>query len=152
MSATLALVGDTALIGVSNDAPSTAHIPNAHREALVALELADVSQRVSVISAIPLRRLLLHFGREQCNAYSSMGGARCFSADEGHAAALLATLAAYADADLNVLKLPSSSPCTEHDFLRLQRVRELTAWTAFVQRPHRVTRRRRLRWRELAPT
>ena len=43
VSATLALVGNAALIGVSNDAPSTAHIPNAHREALVALDLADVT-------------------------------------------------------------------------------------------------------------
>jgi hypothetical protein len=51
--AALALVGNAALIGVSNDIPSTSHIPTAHHEATTALELANVSQRVVQFSDIP---------------------------------------------------------------------------------------------------
>ncbi len=127
VSTTLALVGNAALIGVSNDAPSTAHIPNAHREALVALDLADVGQRVSLISTIPMRRLLLHFGREELQRLLPAWAAPLFSADEGARGVLLATLRAYAAADMNVLKAAEQLAVHPNTiYLRLQRIHDLT--------------------------
>jgi hypothetical protein len=127
VSATLAVVGNAALIGVSNDAPSTAHIPNAHREALVALELADVTRRVSSISDIPLRRLLLHFGREEIQRLLPAWVGSFFSLDDGAHGALVATLRAYADADMNVLKAAEKLGVHPNTiYSRLQRVRDLT--------------------------
>jgi hypothetical protein len=127
VSARLALVGNAALIGVSNDAPSTAHIPNAHREALVALDLADVSQRVSQISSIPTRRLLLHFGREEVQRLLPAWTGALLSADEGARGALLATLRTYAEADMNVLKAAGALAVHPNTiYLRLQRIQDVT--------------------------
>src|ERR1035441_9409714 len=47
--AALSFVGNAALIGVSNDVPSTSHIPTAYREAAAALELASVRHLPSSI-------------------------------------------------------------------------------------------------------
>ena len=127
VSATLALVGNAALIGVSNDAPSTAHIPNAHREALVALE--SRRRRPTSLRDLghSLRRLLLHFGREELQRLLPAWAASLFSADEGARGVLLATLRAYADADMNVLKAAEHLAVHPNTiYLRLQRVRELT--------------------------
>jgi len=104
VSATFALVGNAALIGVSNDAPSTAHIPNAHREALVALDLADVTRRVAAISDIPVRRLLLHLGQDELQRLLPKWASDFLAADDKVGGVLIATLRAYADADMNVLK------------------------------------------------
>jgi hypothetical protein len=127
LSATLALVGNAALIGVSNDAPSTAHIPNAHREALVALDLADVTRRVALISDIPAQRLLLHFGGEELQRLLPAWTNAFFAADEAARGALVATLRAYADAHMNVLKAAEKLGVHPNTiYSRLQRVSDLT--------------------------
>jgi hypothetical protein len=127
VSATLALVGNAALIGVSNDAPSTAHIPNAHREALVALDLADVTRRVSAISDIPVQRLLLYFGGEDLQRLLPKWASAFFAADDNAHGALVATLRAYADADMNVLKAAEKLGVHPNTiYSRLQRVCDLT--------------------------
>jgi hypothetical protein len=41
ISEAITFVGNAALVGVSNDVPSTSRIPTAHREAIAALEMAD---------------------------------------------------------------------------------------------------------------
>ncbi len=56
-------VGPAALIGLSNDAPSTAHIRRAHNEARVALDFARVSDRVMPYSHIPFRQMLIRHAR-----------------------------------------------------------------------------------------
>ncbi len=102
--AALSLVGNAALIGVSNDAPSTAHIPNAYSEASIALELASVSERVGQFSEIPLRRLLLHFAAEEFHRVLPSWTKAFFEANEHSRGALVATLRTYASVDMNILQ------------------------------------------------
>jgi len=128
---TLATVGNAALIGVSTDAPSTAHVPAALREAAIALELANVTQRVLRFDEVSARRLMLHFAAEQMSGRLPRWSAALFSADGESRGALVATLRAYADADMNVLKaaqLLGVHPNTV--YARLERVRAATGLQA----------------------
>lgn len=102
--AALSFVGNAALIGVSSDAPSTAHIPNAYREASIALELASVTERVGQFSEIPLRRLLLHFAAEEFQRVLPTWTGKFLEANEGSRGALVATLRTYAGVDMNILQ------------------------------------------------
>ena len=102
IAAALQFVGNAALIGVSSDVPSTAHIPTAHREALAALELADAAHRVVRFEAIPLQRLLLHFAADDLRRLLPAWSREFREADQRAGGALGATLRAYADADMNV--------------------------------------------------
>ena len=52
-------VGPAALIGLSNDVPSTSHIPRATNEARLALDFATVARRVMRYSRISLRQMIL---------------------------------------------------------------------------------------------
>ncbi len=100
----LMLVGNAVLIGVSNDVPATALIPNAHRQALLALELASVSDRVVQFSEISARRLMLHIAGDELQQVTPPWVSEFVRLDEKLCGALLATVRAYADADMNVLK------------------------------------------------
>ena len=104
MSAALTFVGNAALIGVSNDVPSTSHIPTAYREASAALDLTSVSQRVVQFSEIPVQRLLLHFAGEDFRRVLPDWANKFYVADHDAHGALSATVRAYANADMNVLK------------------------------------------------
>ena len=123
----LAHVGNAALIGVSNDVPSTSHIPSAHREASTALEFASVTQRVLQFSEIPLRKLLLHFAAQDFRRVLPAWTRDFYQADDKADGALVATLRAYANVDMNVLKaaqLLGVHPNTV--YARLQRIFEIT--------------------------
>ena len=127
----LSLVGNAALIGVSNDVPSTAHIPTAHREAATALELASVSQRVVQFSEIPLRRLLLHFAAQDFSRVLPSWATAFYKADDKASGALVATLHAYASVDMNILKsakLLGVHPNTV--YARLQRIFDISGLQA----------------------
>jgi hypothetical protein len=104
MSAALDFVGNAALVGVSNDVPSTAHLVTAHREASAALELADVRQRVLQFAHIPLPRLVLHFAEEDFRRLRPAWANEFYAADAQAQGALGATLRAYAAADMNLLR------------------------------------------------
>jgi len=104
MSAALTFVGNAALIGVSNDVPSTSHIPTAYREATAALDLASVTQRVVQYSEIPLQRLLLYFAGDDFQRVLPDWADRFYAADRDAHGALSATLRAYASTDMNVLR------------------------------------------------
>jgi PucR-like helix-turn-helix protein/diguanylate cyclase with GGDEF domain len=104
MSEALKFVGNAALIGVSNDAPSTSHIPTAYREATAALEMALVTQRVVQFAELPMQRLLLHFAGEEFRRVLPAWANEFHVADDRAHGALTATLRAYADADMNVLQ------------------------------------------------
>ena len=104
VSEALQFVGNAALIGVSNDVPSTSHIPTAHREALAALELADVTHRVVQFATLPVQRLLLHLAGDAFRRVLPKWVAKFHATDEQAHGALISTLRAYADADMNVLK------------------------------------------------
>jgi len=104
IAAELSMLGNAVLVGVSNDVPSTSQIPFAHREALLALELADVTNRVVQFSEIAAQTLLLHLaGEEFQRALPSWAGS-FMQADDKSNGVLAATLRAYANADMNVLQ------------------------------------------------
>ena len=104
VSETLALVGNAVLIGVSNDVPSTAHIPTAYKEATAALELAQVTERVVQFGEIPLHRLLLYFAGENFRRVLPNWTENFHGADDRANGALRETLRAYSAADMNILK------------------------------------------------
>jgi hypothetical protein len=131
ISEALAFVGNAALIGISNDVPSTAHVPMAGREAAVALELASVTQRVLRFGEIPLRRLLLHYAGADFRRVLPEWAPKFQAADQRAHGALASTLRSYAAADMNVLK--AAADLTVHPntiYSRLQRIFELTGLQA----------------------
>jgi peroxiredoxin len=65
VAAELNKIGNAVLIGISNDFPSTSQIPRAYREAILALDIADVSQRVVQISDVGTQRLLLNLAGDE---------------------------------------------------------------------------------------
>jgi hypothetical protein len=127
----LSFVGNAALIGVSNDIPSTAHIPTGYREAATALELAGVTHRVVQFSAIPLRRLLLHFATADFQRVLPAWADELYDADDHAGGALIATLRAYADADMNVLKAAQALAVHPNTvYARLQRIVDMSGLQA----------------------
>ena len=100
----LLLIGNAVLIGVSNDVPATSQIPSAHRQALLALELASVIDRVVQFAEISTRRLLLHLTAEEMQQVLPPWANEFFRLDDKLAGGLIATVSAYANADKNVLK------------------------------------------------
>jgi hypothetical protein len=133
---TLAFVGNAALIGVSNDVPSTSQVPTAYREAAAALELASVSQRVVRFSEISLPRLLLHFAAQDFRRVLPAWTNSFYKANEDANGVLIATLRAYADVDMNVLKAAqvlSVHPNTI--YARLQRIADISGLDARSQHP-----------------
>ncbi len=131
MRAALSFVGNAALIGVSNDVPSTSHIPTALREAAAALELASVSQRVVQLSEIPLQRLLLHFAAEDFRRVLPAWTNEFYDADHKARGALVATLRAYASVDMNVLKAAQALSVHPNTvYARLQRIFDISGLEA----------------------
>ncbi len=95
-------IGPAALIGLSNDVPSTAHIPRAATEAKLALEFATVGDRVMRYASIPLRKMLVVHARDQVHGALPVWLETLVAADNKARGALAETLRAYADADMNV--------------------------------------------------
>jgi hypothetical protein len=121
-------LGNSVLVGVSADAPSTALIPKALREAELALDVADAGQRVVEYSKIPLRTLLLHLAEGNVQSAMPAWASALRTADRKCRGTLVATLRAYADADMNVLK--SAQHLDVHPntiYARMQRIRDVTA-------------------------
>jgi len=131
LRAELARVGNAALIGVSNDVPATAHIPMALREAEAALELATVSERVVQFAEIPLRKLLLHFAAPEFRRVLPAWTNEFRDADGRADGALVATLRAYADTDMNILKAAQNLGVHPNTiYARLQRILEFSGLRA----------------------
>ncbi len=131
LAAELSMLSNSVLIGVSNDVPSTSQIPNAYREALLALELADVTHRVVQFSEIPVRQLLMHLAGEEFQHALPAWAGNFLRADDKAGGMLVATLRAYADADMNVLKaagILSVHPNTI--YARMQKVLDITEMDA----------------------
>lgn len=127
----LTFVGNAALVGVSNDVPSTSHIPTGYREAATALELASAGRRVVQFAEIPLQRLLLHFAAENFNRVLPAWTGDFHEADRAADGALSATLRAYAGADMNVLKAAQVLGMHPNTiYARLQRILDITGLQA----------------------
>lgn len=135
LQAPLLSLGPAVLAGLSTDQPSTAFIPRGHQEALVALDLAHVGQRLVAFSQLPLRRLLIHRAADHVQPALPAWLGPLREADAKAQGALLATLRALADADINVQRAARTLGLHPNTvYARLQRVTELTGLDA--QRYH----------------
>lgn len=124
----LNLIGNAALIGVSNDVPSTSHVPKAYREAETALGHATVSERVVHFGDIPLRRLLIHFAAQDFQRVLPAWAAAFYIADDKSGGNLVATLRAYARVDMNILKAADHLGVHANTvYARLQRVSDISS-------------------------
>lgn len=131
-------LGPAVLIGLSSDQPSTAFIPHAVHEASVALDFTSVGERVVPFAALPIRRLLIHRGAEYVQSALPVWFNPLRDADAKAQGALLKSLRALADADMNVQRAARDigvHPNTLYG--RLQRIGELTGLDA--QRYHDLT-------------
>lgn len=131
-------LGPAAVIGISTDQPSTSHLPKGLREAQMALDFASVAERVVQFAHLPLRRLLLHLAGETVNSALPPWTNDFLQADAKARGALVTTLQAYADADMNVLKAARSLDVHPNTvYSRLQRIEDITGLDG--QRYHALT-------------
>ena len=127
----LATAGNAVLIGISADVSSTSRIPGAHRQALLALRMAGIGQRVVQFAATPLPRLMIHLAGEELQRLLPAWAASLYEADDLADGLLMRTLRAYADADMNVLKAAARLAVHPNTvYARLHRVTEITGLSA----------------------
>jgi hypothetical protein len=127
VSEALHLVGNAALIGVSQDVPSTSHVPLAHRAASAALELADVTHRVVQFTEVPVQRLLLHVAGQEFRDLLPGWVSEFYAQDERARGALIATARAYASVDMNVLRAALALGVHPNTiYARFERISEIT--------------------------
>jgi sugar diacid utilization regulator len=101
------------------------------RESAAALDLASVTQRVVQFSRIPLRSLLLHFAGEDFRRVLPAWARELEDADDRSRGALVATLRAYANADMNVLKAAEALAVHPNTiYARLQRICDISGLQA----------------------
>ena len=120
-------VGPAALIGLSSDAPSTSHIPRAVTEARIALDHADVANRVLPFTQIPFRRTVIAEARAGVQSALPAWLDDFVRADQRARGALSATLRAYADCNMNALR--ASRALSVHAntiYSRMQRIERIT--------------------------
>ncbi len=134
----LLTLGPAVLVGLSRDQPSIASIPKALLEAGVALDSASVAERVLQFGALPMRRLLMHGGREYVrNALPSWAGAFA-EADMKAQRTLSQTLRAYADADMNLIRAARILELHPNTlYARMQRIKTVSGLNC--QRYHALT-------------
>jgi hypothetical protein len=129
-------VGPAALIGLSNDAPSTSHIPRALSEARLALDHANVAERVMRSSDIPFRRLLISTARDEVRSALPSWMDAFAQADTRARGRLSETLRAYADCDMNVLRTAKSLALHPNTiYARMQKIDDLTGLNPLSYHP-----------------
>ena len=124
-------IGPAALIGLSNDAPSTSHIRRALNEARLALDFASVSNRVMPYSQIPFRQMVIRLARDNIQSVLPAWLKDLQAADQKARGSLTKTLRAYANANMNALqtaKQLSVHPNTIYS--RMQRITDITGKNA----------------------
>lgn len=131
VDAALSRIDPSLRVGIGNDVPSTAQIPEALDEATLALEYATAAEPVMRYSRIPVRELLVHHARDRIQAALPPWLEALAAADRKARGALSRTLQAYADADMNVLRAAKDlSVHSNTVYARLQRIAELTGKNA----------------------
>jgi sugar diacid utilization regulator len=124
-------VGPAAVIGLSADAPSTSHIPRALNEAKLALDFANVADRVMPYARIPFRHMLVRVATNNIQSALPVWLESFLSADEKARGHLLETLRAYADADMNVLKTAKNLSIHPNTiYARMQKIQDITGRNA----------------------
>ena len=127
----LLAIGPAVLVGISAEHPSTAFVPKALNEARIALDFAGPARRVVGFGDLPVRGLLVHRGAAALRLTPPPWAQALVEADAAAGGALVATLRAIADADLNMQKaarLLGKHPNTL--YARIGRIRELTGLDA----------------------
>ncbi len=123
----LLTLGPAVLVGISSDQPSTSFIPRGVHEATVALDCASVADRVVQFSALAIRRLLVHRGSDYVQSALPTWLTSFKDADEKGHGALVATLRALADADMNVQGAARALAVHPNTiYARMQRITEIT--------------------------
>ena len=123
----LLVLGPAVLIGISSDHPSTSFLQKALQEATIAIDFASVSKRVVRFGDLPLRDLLIRRGSDYVRSAQPAWTDDFSIANSKANGALIQTLRAVADADLNIQKaarILAKHPNTV--YLRIQRIKELT--------------------------
>ena len=124
-------IGPYATIGLSGDVPSTSHVPRAFNEARLALDFADIRNRVLRSSDISIRQMVLRTAQDNLPATLPGWVADFLAADKKAKGSLIDTLRAYADADMNTIRAAqklSVHPNTVYS--RLQRVKDASGLDA----------------------
>lgn len=120
-------LGPAVLVGTSTDHPSTAFLPRALNEAMIALEFTTVTKRVVQFADLPLRSLMLHSAGDYVRSAAPGWIGPLVEADARNKGTLLATLRGLADADLNVQKAGRQLGVHPNTiYARLERIRDLT--------------------------
>jgi len=120
-------VGPAAVIGLSNDVPSTSHIPRAASEARLALDFADVVDRVIRYSRIPFRQMLVTHARASVQSALPAWLDKFAEVDRKSRGSFSATLTAYADSNMNALRAAEALEVHPNTiYARMRRIRELT--------------------------
>lgn len=134
----LQVLGPAVLAGISADHPSTAFLPKADKEAAIALDFASVAIRVQQFNALPVRNLLVRRGAEDIRATQPRWLMALIEADNQARGALITTLRALADADMNVQQAARQMGRHANTlYARLERIREITGRDG--QRYHDLT-------------
>lgn len=132
----LATAGNAVLIGVSGDVLSTSRIPTAHRQALLAMRMTSLTERVVPFATTPLRRLMIHLAGEELQRLLPAWAAEFYAEDDRLGGTLVATLKAYAQADMNVLKAAARLELHPNTiYARLNRIRDVTGLNARSYHP-----------------
>lgn len=121
------VLGPAVIAGISADHPSTSFLPKALHEATIALDFANITRRVVQFSALPIRDLLVHRGADYIQSTPPNWVQAFIAADAKAEGALIQTLRAIADADMNVqqaARILGKHPNTV--YTRVERIRDLT--------------------------
>jgi len=120
-------LGNAVLVGLSTDVPSTSYIPKALAEAQLAFEFADAAHRVVGFSGIPVRQLLIRQAQDSFRPPLPEWSTALFAADDKAKGSLVATLRAYADTNMNVLKAARQLAVHPNTiYTRMQRIADIT--------------------------
>lgn len=123
----LLMLGPAVVTGISSDHPSTAYLPKALSEAVTALDFASVTERIVQFARLPLRALLVHRGGGVVRATPPAWVQALFDADAGAAGNLVATLRAFAAADMNMQKAARAMGRHPNTlYARFERISEIT--------------------------
>ncbi len=134
----LLALGPAVLVGISADQPSTSFLPKALHEATIALDFASVTKRVVPFSDLPIRNLLVHHGADYVQSAAPNWVADLINADSKADGALIQTLRAVADADMNMQKAGRQLGLHPNTvYLRIERIKILTGLDG--QRYHHLT-------------
>ena len=126
-------IGPVALIGLSNDAPSTSYIRRAHNEARLAIDFASVADRVMPYSKIPFRQMIIRHARDNTQLTLPGWYAGFEVADKKARNSLRKTLKAYANANMNALQAAKELQVHPNTiYSRMQRIAEVTGKNALA--------------------